>query len=148
MVDNSKSPIVFKSGQYRFFFFSREETRMRVHAIGSDGEAKFWIEPKIKLAMSRGFSSSVVNPLEKLVTEMVTSKAEIVQVTPFGIWLAYEGREFFLDYDRYPWFKNATVDKIYHVEVPVAKHLYWPELDIDLELECLENPDRYPLVAK
>ena len=42
---------------------------MRVHAIGSDGEAKFWIEPKIKLAMSRGFSSSVVNPLEKLVTE-------------------------------------------------------------------------------
>ena len=98
--------------------------------------------------MSRGFSSYAVNHLEKLVTGIVTSNAEIVQVTPFGIRLAYEDREFFLDYDRYPWFKNATVEKIFHVEVPVAKHLYWPELDIDLELECLENPDRYPLVAK
>ena len=42
---------------------------MHVHAIGSNGEAKFWMEPKIKLEMSKGFSSSVVNHLEKLVIE-------------------------------------------------------------------------------
>ena len=51
--------------------------RMHVHVIGSDGEAKFWMEPNIKLEMSSGFSSSVVNLLEKLVTEIVVSKAEI-----------------------------------------------------------------------
>jgi len=24
-------------------------------------------------------------------------------------------------------------------------HLYWPELDVDLEIDNLENPEKYPL---
>ena len=34
---------------YRFVFFSREEPRMHVHAVSSDGEAKFWREPEVGL---------------------------------------------------------------------------------------------------
>lgn len=41
---------------YRFFFFSREESRMHVHAICSDGEAKFWREPQIELAKNHRLS--------------------------------------------------------------------------------------------
>jgi len=26
--------------------------------------------------------------------------------------------------------------------------LYWPELDVDLEIDNLENPEKYPLKSK
>lgn len=46
------SPTIFRDGKYRFFFFSREETRMHVHVMSGDGEAKYWIEPTIELAQN------------------------------------------------------------------------------------------------
>jgi hypothetical protein len=50
------SPTVFREGPFRFFFFSREEQRLHIHVQSPDGEAKFWIEPKIELARSHGLS--------------------------------------------------------------------------------------------
>ena len=44
------SPTVFRDGPFRFFFFSREESRLHIHVQSPDGEAKFWIEPEIELA--------------------------------------------------------------------------------------------------
>lgn len=41
------SPTVFRERGYRFFFFSREESRMHVHVEAGSGEAKFWLEPTI-----------------------------------------------------------------------------------------------------
>jgi hypothetical protein len=46
------SPTVFREGEFRFYFFSREEHRMHIHAQSPDGEAKFWIEPRIEIAMN------------------------------------------------------------------------------------------------
>jgi len=34
------SPTVLRIGGFRFFFFSREESRMHVHVSHADGEAK------------------------------------------------------------------------------------------------------------
>jgi hypothetical protein len=48
------SPTVFREGPYRFFFFSREEQRMHVHVASADGEAKFWLEPRLELAEAHG----------------------------------------------------------------------------------------------
>lgn len=50
------APTVFRHGAFRFFFFSREEQRMHVHVTHTDGEAKFWLEPQIGLAMNQGLS--------------------------------------------------------------------------------------------
>ncbi|GJL62683.1 MAG: hypothetical protein NPIRA04_13370 [Nitrospirales bacterium] len=50
------SPTVFKEGGYRFFFFSREEERMHVHVVSTDGEAKYWLEPEIELAKNFRYS--------------------------------------------------------------------------------------------
>ena len=50
------SPTIFREGGYRFYFFSREEPRMHVHVHCSDGEAKFWIEPRIEAAQNTGMS--------------------------------------------------------------------------------------------
>jgi len=58
------------------------------------------------------------------------------------------GSEYFLPYDEYPWFKEATVGQILQVELLHGLHLHWPALDIDLSLDCLNNPQDYPLIAR
>lgn len=63
------SPTVFKKRNYRFFFFSREEKRMHVHVISPNGEAKFWIEPKIELEKSVGFNQKQIKLLEQIINE-------------------------------------------------------------------------------
>lgn len=61
------SPTVFREGEFRFFFFSREESRMHIHVTHPDGEAKFWLEPSIELACNIGLSSSKMREAERLV---------------------------------------------------------------------------------
>jgi hypothetical protein len=63
------SPTIFRQGPYRFFFFSREETRMHVHVHAAQGEAKFWIEPKIELANNFGLSSRALTSVRRLIEE-------------------------------------------------------------------------------
>ena len=61
------SPTVFRYKKYRFFFFSREETRKHIHVYSSDGEAKFWIEPEVTLDKSYGFSKKELNILQGVI---------------------------------------------------------------------------------
>jgi hypothetical protein len=63
------SPTVFRYRQYRFFFFSREEPRMPVHVFSPDGEAKFWLEPQIELAVSMGFRTVELAELRRVTEE-------------------------------------------------------------------------------
>jgi hypothetical protein len=63
------SPTVFREGPFRFYFFSREETGMHVHVQGPDGEAKFWLEPAIELAMSVGLPRHQVRSAQVMVEE-------------------------------------------------------------------------------
>lgn len=61
------APTVFRQGAFRFFFFSREEPRMHIHVTHTDGEAKFWLEPQIELAMNQGLSKKQLNEASLLV---------------------------------------------------------------------------------
>lgn len=61
------SPTVFKERGYRFFFFSREESRMHVHVISGDGEAKLWLEPDIELSKNYGYNQQQLKEIESLV---------------------------------------------------------------------------------
>ena len=63
------SPTVFREGPYRFAFFSREEPRMHVHVFSADGQAKFWLEPAIELAINEGLPSQEVTTIGKIVEE-------------------------------------------------------------------------------
>jgi hypothetical protein len=78
----------------------------------------------------------------------VTSKVEVVQLTPFGLWLAWGTEELFLDHDLFPWFRRAVVDQIFNVVEQGEGHFYWPDLDVDLDVDCIRHPERYPLVAR
>lgn len=52
------SPTVARDGQFRLFFFSREETRIHIHLSHPDGEAKFWLTPAVHLAVNDGLSAT------------------------------------------------------------------------------------------
>ena len=73
--------------------------------------------------------------------------AEILNVSKFGIWILIKGDEYFLDYKRHPWFQEASVGEIYDFEFRFGHHLRWPSLDVDLEVESLKHPEKYPLSA-
>ena len=56
------SPTIYRQGGYRFFFFSKEETR-------ADGEAKFWLEPEIELARNFRLSQAQLREAKKVIEE-------------------------------------------------------------------------------
>jgi len=76
------------------------------------------------------------------------SPVEVVQVTRFGVWIAIDDAEYYLDHEHFPWFSEATIAQVCDIEMPSPGHLYWPSLDVDLHLDSIENPGDYPLVAK
>ena len=71
--------------------------------------------------------------------------AEVTHISRHGIWLLAGEKEFFLSYEDFPWFKNASVEKILNVQEPHPGHFHWPDLDIDLSEQIIENPEKYPL---
>ena len=63
------SPTVFRDKGYRFYFFSREESRKHVHVQSTEGEAKFWLEPEVVLAKNHGLSDPQLARIKTLVEE-------------------------------------------------------------------------------
>jgi len=78
----------------------------------------------------------------------ITSEVEIANISSHGIWLLSENQELFLSYADFPWFKDVTIQQILNVEEPMPGHFYWPDLDVDLSIESIEHPERFPLKAK
>ena len=74
-----------------------------------------------------------------------TSEVEVQGVSGFGVWIFVHEKEYFLPYKEFPWFKDAKIAEIMNVRIINRGHLEWPDLDVDLELESLENPEKYPL---
>jgi hypothetical protein len=72
----------------------------------------------------------------------------VENITPFGIRLFIAGKEYFLSYKDYPYFKDQTLSSIQNVQLLHGYHLYWPDLDVDLEIDNLEHPEKYPLKFK
>lgn len=60
------TPTIFREKGYRFCFFSREESRMHVHVVSGDGEAKFWLEPELQLANSYRYNRQQLKDIESL----------------------------------------------------------------------------------
>ncbi len=77
-----------------------------------------------------------------------TSAVEVTNLSPHGFWLFIRDREVFVSFKDFPWFRDASIRQIVNVEFPSPHHLYWPELDVDLAVESLDYPERYPLVSR
>jgi hypothetical protein len=77
-----------------------------------------------------------------------TFAVEVSNVSQHGLRLLIGETEVLLPFEQFPWFRDAPIGKVLHVELPSAGHLYWPELDVDLEVDSVLYPERYPLVSK
>ena len=45
------------------------------------------------------------------------SEIEIQSISGYGIWLLVRGKEYFMPYDKFPWFKDAKVGQILNVSI-------------------------------
>lgn len=77
-----------------------------------------------------------------------TSAVEIVDISAHGIWLFAGAEEHFLSFDEFPWFKQASIAAVLNVIEEREGNFYWPELDVDLCLESIQHPERFPLRAR
>ena len=75
-------------------------------------------------------------------------QATVENISSNGFWIFLGDREVFVAFEYFPWFRNSPIANILDVERPSAGHLHWPGLDIDLSLESIEHPERFPLVAR
>ncbi len=60
------------------------------------------------------------------------------------IWILANDKEYFISYKDYPVFENASIKQIAAVTTDFSGNLHWEELDADIELDSLENPEDYP----
>ena len=77
-----------------------------------------------------------------------TSSVEVTNVSAHGLWLLIREQEVFLPFEKFPWFREEPIGKVVHVELLSAQHLYWPELDVELDVESILYPERFPLVSR
>jgi hypothetical protein len=77
-----------------------------------------------------------------------TLEVEVTNVSKHGFWLLLGAEELFVPFAEFPWFKDASIGKLLRVERPQAHHLYWPDLDIDLAVDSIRHPERFPLVSR
>jgi len=75
-----------------------------------------------------------------------TSGPEVTDISPFGVWLLYQAKEYFLAFEEFPWFRDAPVQNVFHVTEEGPEHLRWPDLDVDLSLDSINYPGAFPLV--
>jgi len=73
-----------------------------------------------------------------------TSIVEVTHIDSRSLWLYVDGKEYFMSFEDFPWFADATVRQISNVERHGAKHFHWPAIDVDLTLEMIEHPENYP----
>ena len=79
---------------------------------------------------------------------MGTSGVELSNVSQHGLWLVVDGRERYVSFADFPWFREATIGQMSVIERPVDTYLHWPELDVDLTLESIDRPEDFPLVSR
>jgi len=74
------------------------------------------------------------------------SEVEVTHINAHGLWLCVVDTEYFVPYANYPWFRDARIKDVLDVQLLRGRHLHWPALDVDLELDSIENPQSYPLI--
>jgi hypothetical protein len=82
-----------------------------------------------------------------------TSGVEVTNVSRHGLWILIGGpstrrHEKFLAFDQFPWFLDAPIGAVLDVKLQGPGHLYWRKLDIDLAVDSIDHPERFPRVSK
>ena len=63
-------PTVFRLRGFRFFLYSNEGSpreKVHIHVEKGDAEAKFWLEPEVRLAYNDGYEARTLRELLEIV---------------------------------------------------------------------------------
>ncbi len=63
------SPKFKEQDGYVFKIYSNEEERKHIHVLKAGNEAKFWLEPEIKLAENFGFTDKQLRKITSIIIE-------------------------------------------------------------------------------
>ena len=74
--------------------------------------------------------------------------ADVLMINDRGIMISVQGQDYFLSYNRVPWMIDATINEVLDVRMSGNNAIEWPKLQVDLEVESLRHPERYPLLIK
>ena len=72
----------------------------------------------------------------------------VTNITSHGFWVIVNETEYFVSFNEYPGFRKASVDSIFNMTILSPGQLNWLDLDIDIELDALKDPDKFPLQFK
>ncbi|MEK9501536.1 DUF2442 domain-containing protein [Gaopeijia maritima] len=77
-----------------------------------------------------------------------TFRAEVGEVYPDGFSIRVDDETLVVSFAEFPWFKGVPEESLRAVTRPQPHHLRWKALDVDLTLDSLRHPDRYPLISR
>ena len=148
------SPVFRRESEYTFKIYSNEEERMHIHVLCDGKEAKYWLEPQVELAKNTGIPEHKLSEIKKIVEKTTlknnsaNTSASVLMINAQGIMLSVLGHDYFLSYNRIPWMQDAPIRSVLNVQMSGSEAIEWPDLDVDLEIDSLRHPERYPLVIK
>ena len=76
------------------------------------------------------------------------TSVNVFMINSQGTMLSVQGNDYFVSYNRVPWLRDARISSALNVRMAGQNAIEWPDLDVDLEIESLKHPERYPLVMK
>ena len=76
------------------------------------------------------------------------TSVKVNAIVPNGIAIEVMGNNFFLPYNTNPWFEQAKIADVFHVEMVGKTGVRWDNLDVDLAIDSFQRPEKYPLTAK
>ena len=76
------------------------------------------------------------------------TSASVLMINAQGIMLSVLGNDYFLSYNRIPWMQDAPIRSVLNVQMSGPEAIELPDLEVDLEIDSLRHPERYPLVIK
>ena len=83
-----------------------------------------------------------------LSNNLESTSASVLMINAQGIMISVKGQDYFLSYNRIPWMRDAAIRSVLNVQMCGPDAIEWPDLDVDLEIDSLRHPERYPLVIK
>ena len=76
------------------------------------------------------------------------TSVNVLMINSQGMMLSVQGNDYFVSYNRVPWLRDARISSALNVRMAGENAIEWPDLDVDLEIDSLKHPERYPLVMK
>lgn len=76
------------------------------------------------------------------------TSVSVLMINDKGLMISVQGQDYFLSYNRIPWMRDASIADALNVQMSGRNAIEWPNLDIDLEIDSLKHPERYPLIMK